>query len=100
MGPNQTTLRSTVCEEMRRVAAEQKKVLVPLDCDTPLMATGLDSLCFAILVARLEETLEVDPFAADEAELPITVGDFISLYERALDNKQAPQRGVASSSVG
>lgn len=79
------SVRTTILEEMRRVATEQKKTLAPLDDDAPLLTIGLDSLCFAILVARLEEALAIDPFgASDEVELPITVGDFIQFYEHAL----------------
>ena len=78
-------VRSTIIDEMQRVAREQKKTLTPLDDATPLLTSGLDSLCFAILVARLEETLGVDPFSAsDEVTLPVTVGDFIRFYEHAL----------------
>ncbi len=76
--------RTTIIEAMQRVAAEQHRVLQPLDDDALLLTVGLDSLCFAILVARLEEALNVDPFgASDEIELPVTVGDLIRFYERA-----------------
>jgi hypothetical protein len=44
----------------------------------------LDSLCFAILVSRLEDALGVDPFTASEDALfPVTFGDFVSFYENA-----------------
>ena len=47
-------------------------------------SSGLDSLCIAILVANLEDELELDPFAAgDEVAIPVTLGDFIRLYENA-----------------
>ncbi len=70
---------------MRRIAAEQKLTLGSLDDDAPLLATGLDSLGFAVLVARLEDAFAVDPFAAaDEIALPVTVGDFIRFYQHAL----------------
>ena len=49
-----------------------------------LLDSGLDSLCVAIIVARLEDELGVDPFDSDnDAEFPVTVGDFIGLYEDA-----------------
>jgi acyl carrier protein len=35
-----------------------------------LLETGLDSLCFAIIVARLEDELGVDPFSVDDASFP------------------------------
>ena len=79
------SVRTTILDEIRRIAAEQNKTLGSLDDDAPLTATGLDSLGFAVLVARLEEQLEVDPFGlSDEVELPVTVGDFIRFYEHAL----------------
>jgi acyl carrier protein len=66
------------------VAQEQNKTLVPLSDDLGLLETGLDSLCFAVIVARLEDRLGLDPFGAeDEIEFPVTVGDFIKLYENA-----------------
>ena len=77
--------RTIIIEAMQRVAAEQHRELGPLDDDALLLTVGLDSLCFAILVARLEEALNVDPFAAsDEIELPVTVGDLVRFYERAM----------------
>ena len=79
------TTKDTILDEMRRIAREQKKTLVPLDDDAPLLTIGLDSLCFAILVARLEETFGIDPFSAsDEVALPITVGDLVAFYDHAL----------------
>ena len=77
--------RSTIIDAMRRVAEEQHRTLAPLSDDAPLLTVGLDSLCFAILVARLEEALNVDPFgASDEIELPVTVGDLVRFYEEAM----------------
>ncbi len=47
-----------------------------------LANSGLDSLGFAVLVARLEDTLGVDPFtAAEDAFFPVTLGDFVKVYE-------------------
>ena len=44
--------------------------------------TGFDSLAFAILVARLEDELGVDPFTiSQDAAFPATVGDFVRAYE-------------------
>jgi len=55
-----------------------------LDDTAPLLTLGLDSLGFAILVARLEEKLGRDPFSvSDEIEFPVTVGDLVRLYEYA-----------------
>jgi acyl carrier protein len=57
---------------------------MPLTDDAILLNTGLDSLCFAILVARLEDRLGVDPFSAsDDIAFPVTLGDFVRVYENA-----------------
>ena len=74
------SIRTAVISHLRRVAAEQNKTLATLVDDTPLLETGLDSLCFAILVARLEEDTGADPFVGD-VQFPSTVGELISLYE-------------------
>lgn len=50
--------------------------------DTVLLNSGLDSLGFAILVARLEEELGFDPFVEmEEAVYPTTFGEFVAVYE-------------------
>ncbi|MBT8036533.1 MAG: acyl carrier protein [Verrucomicrobiae bacterium] len=55
--------------------------------DTVLLQTGMDSLGFAILVARLESELEYDPFVIMEKPCyPTTYGEFLAIYE-----KYAPQ---------
>ncbi|HLJ20650.1 MAG TPA: hypothetical protein VKU84_10650 [Stellaceae bacterium] len=78
------TLRARIAAEFERVGAEHDKVVAPLVDDLPLIESGLDSLCFAIIVARLEETLGLDPFsAAAEIEFPVTFGDFVRLYDGA-----------------
>jgi hypothetical protein len=54
-----------------------------LNSNTILLESGLDSLGFAILVARLEEELGYDPFSImDVAIYPHTLGEFVSIYER------------------
>jgi acyl carrier protein len=76
------TIRLTILSQIQQVAAEQKKTLAPLTDDLSLLDSGLDSLCFAILVARLEDLTGVDPFtSADDAKFPNTVGQLIAFYE-------------------
>ena len=78
------SIRLTILEQLKQIALEQKKSLAPLNDDLPLLESGLDSLCFAILVARLEDVVGVDPFtASDDAAFPSTVGEFIRFYEHA-----------------
>lgn len=78
------SIESDIAALFSEVAREQNKPLAPLSDELGLLETGLDSLCFAIIVARLEDQLGVDPFAGDEEiDFPVTVGDFIRLYEHA-----------------
>ena len=78
------TVRQTVISNMSRVAAEQRSDLAPLTDDLVLLDCGLDSLGFAILAARLEEELGIDPFASGEdVGLPVTLGQFVQTYENA-----------------
>jgi acyl carrier protein len=66
------------------IAAAHKKTLAPLTDDLALTNSGLDSLCFALLVARLEDETGRDPFTeSDEVSFPVTLGDLIALYEHA-----------------
>ena len=78
------SIETIVRAEFETVAREQDKTLTSLADDTVLLESGLDSLCFAIIVARLEDRLGVDPFtAADDVYFPVTVGDFIKFYADA-----------------
>jgi len=75
--------RLTILSQIEEVAAEQKLKLQPLHDDLVLLESGLDSLCFAVLVARLEDKLGFDPFTASEdVDFPVTLGDFVRFYER------------------
>jgi hypothetical protein len=76
------TMRETIISEFETVARDQAKQLAPLDDNTRLLETGLDSLCFAIIVARLDDRLGLDPFQSTGV-FPQTVGDFVRLYEDA-----------------
>ena len=77
-------LQDQIIAVFREVAGEQLKTLAPLSDELRLLETGLDSLCLAIIVARLEDRLGVDPFSADdEIDFPITFGDFVQLYAHA-----------------
>jgi acyl carrier protein len=53
------SVRLTMFEQMEEVAREHGKILAPLKDDLVLADSGLDSLGFAVLVARLEDTLGV-----------------------------------------
>jgi hypothetical protein len=78
------SIRTAITATFADVAEEQGKTLLPLTDDLALMDSGLDSLCIAIIVARLDDELSLDPFSSgDDMMLPVTVGDFIRLYENA-----------------
>ncbi|KPL51506.1 phosphopantetheine-binding protein [Prosthecomicrobium hirschii] len=77
--------RLTITNLIEEIAADHNKTLKPLSDDLVLLESGLDSLCFAILVARLEDKLGIDPFSAsEEAYFPVTLGDFIRSYDHAV----------------
>ena len=76
------SMRLTIVDQMKQVAREQGRKLAPLNDDLALHDTGLDSLSIAVLVARLEDELDVNPFVtSDEVQLPVTIGDFVKAYE-------------------
>jgi acyl carrier protein len=78
------SIRLTIWNQIEQVASEHQKSLVPLNDNIPLFNLGLDSLCFAVLVARLEDTLGVDPFTTDDdVTFPVTLGEFVKFYEDA-----------------
>ena len=78
------TTRSEILNQFRQVSQEQGRRLAHLTDNLPLAESGLDSLCFAIVVSRLEGSLGVDPFSTDEdARFPATFGEFINFYENA-----------------
>ena len=76
------TIRTTVFDQMEVIAKQQHRTLKPLTDDVPLLESGLDSLCLAILVAKLDDELGIDPFGSEDAvAIPVTIGEFIRLYE-------------------
>jgi acyl carrier protein len=77
------SVRLTITSRFEEVAQQQRKTLAPLSDDLVLLDSGLDSLCLAIIVARLEDELGVDPFSADDVDFPVTFGDFVKCYDGA-----------------
>lgn len=69
---------------MKEIARENGIELHENICEqTVLLESGLDSLGFAILIARLEETLGYDPFTLmDEPVYPQTFGELVAVYQR------------------
>lgn len=84
------SLRSTIASQFETVAREQGRRLAPLSDELKLLQSGLDSLSFALIVARLEDALGFDPFDSDEAvRFPVTFGDFVHLYESHAKSRTA-----------
>lgn len=51
--------------------------------DTILLETGFDSMAYAVMVARLDDELGVDPFSvATDVAYPRTFGEFVAFYEK------------------
>ncbi len=74
------SIRSEITTLFEEVARDQQRQLVPLRDETKLLESGLDSLSFALIAARLEESMGFNPFDTAD-EFPVTFGDFIRLYE-------------------
>lgn len=78
------SIKSMILSHVVRIAQQHHKTLLPLTDDLPLLNSGLDSLCIAVLVASLDDDLGFDPFASEsDAPFPVTIGDFVELYENA-----------------
>jgi acyl carrier protein len=78
------SVRSEILAQFNQVAKEQDKKLAVLTDNLELMDSGLDSLCLAIIVSRLEDILGIEPFStAEDVAFPRTVGEFITFYENA-----------------
>jgi hypothetical protein len=83
-------IRTEIMDEFKQVAQEHGMTLGPIADNLPLLDSGLDSLGFAVVVARLEDRLGVDPFNASEGTLfPVTFGEFVKCYETAVAEQSA-----------
>ena len=77
------SIKATVISEIEQIRGGSMK-RPPLTDDLVLLESGLDSLGVAVLVTRLEDNLGIDPFTESEIACPpVTLGDFIRLYENA-----------------
>jgi len=84
-------VRRAVETAFTTTAEAQSRALEPLGDDLVLLDSGLDSLCFAIIVAQLEDELGIDPFAdLEDAFFPLNFGQFVELYEAAAAAKASP----------
>jgi hypothetical protein len=78
------TLENRITQAMRDIAETSGATLVsPLTESTVLLESGIDSLGFAILVARLEDELGYDPFTMMADPIyPRTFGEFVAIYRK------------------
>jgi hypothetical protein len=78
------TTRNTILLEFNLVLKDSGVTTkYELDDETILLDSGLDSLGFAILVARLEERLGYDPFVLmKEPVYPTTFAEFVAIYDQ------------------
>ena len=76
--------QSVIFAQFASAARDHDKYLTSLSDNLILPEPGLDSRCFAVIVARLEEELGVDPFTVSEDIcIPVTLGEFVKFYENA-----------------
>ena len=74
------SVKPTIQSMFEQVAHEQQRELAPLSDDLNLAQSGLDSLSFALIVVRLEDSFGFDPFEG-ASRFPATFGEFVKLYE-------------------
>jgi acyl carrier protein len=83
--PTLAQIESAVHDKIREILADRGSHAGPLSSTEKLSATlGLSSLDLAFLVAELETTLGVDPFAKLVSITSIrSVGDLVLAYQKA-----------------
>jgi hypothetical protein len=78
------SIKTTIISQFEEVRRKSGKPLPAPSDDLVLLDSGLDSLGLAILVTRLEDILGYDPFTDSDITVPpVTLGDFVHLYEVA-----------------
>ncbi len=77
-------MKEDIIRIIYEIAADSDLTIVSnLNDQTVLLESGLDSLGFAILVARLEEEYGLDPFMIMEEPIyPRTLIEFVSIYNK------------------
>ncbi len=76
-------IRDTINDQLSELFEEDELDVPEITDDLVLLETELDSLGFAVLVTRLEETLGYDPFSMmTEPVYPTTFGEFVAIYEQ------------------
>jgi hypothetical protein len=77
-------MKEKILTMMKEIASENDvEINTNIASETVLLESGLDSLGFAILIARLEEELGYDPFTImEEPVYPQTFGQLVEIYQR------------------
>lgn len=76
-------IRDVIVEELSLLFEEDGLSRPEFVDELVLLSTELDSLGFAVLVARLDERLGYDPFSLmTEPVYPQTLGEFVEIYGR------------------
>lgn len=77
-------MKEKILAMMKEIASENDvEINTNIASETVLLESGLDSLGFAILIARLEEELGYDPFTImEEPVYPQTFGQLVEIYQR------------------
>ena len=92
------SIRSEVITQFEQVAREQDRPLAPLAESLELLDSGLDSLCLAIIVARLEDALGMDPFSiAEDVRLPDNLGRVHQVLRKCRKVMVAIRSGTGSA---
>jgi acyl carrier protein len=87
-----TDVRRGIFDEIAIVLQEAQKQMPAISETTPLAqgGLGLDSMDFAVLVVRLEQRFQCDPFNSTSLErFPTTVGELVDLYSQAVSKLAA-----------
>ena len=86
MSASEVNVRDVIYDQIETVArAEQEDSRAAYRQESCCWSPVSNSLCVAILVANLEDELGVDPFGSgDDVQMPVTVGDFVRVYENAM----------------
>jgi aryl carrier-like protein len=74
-------VREVITREVTDLLAEDGHPAPTFTDDLVLLNSGLDSLGFAVLVTRLEDSLGYDPFTdMPHPVYPRTLGEFVAVY--------------------
>lgn len=80
------SVRAVIYAHVASIAEQNRKTLPPLTDSLVILDTAFDSLCYALLVATLDDEYNVSPLDQDGVEAPVTFGDLIRLYQQAVDH--------------